>query len=599
MTAPPLDTDFDDVTAQLFRTPEGRRNPFPLYHRLRTLAPVRYSGAVDAWILTGYDDCRSAFRDPRLQKQFADAMDARSSTWRRRRALVWRGTTLLELDGAAHARLRRRISTLFTARAVEELRPAVEAIVDELVDGMATSGGGDLMEQLAFPLPVQVIGELLGVPRQDLEPFRERVLALTTMFEVGATPEQRDAADSALVECQKYFTELIGEKRARPGDDLMSRLVAEQAAASPGDRLDDDELNTLALLLFVAGFETTTNLIGNGVLALLEEPDQMMLLRQHPEQCTGLVDELLRYCGTVQVVNRFASEPVTFGEVTVPAGEVIFLMVGAANRDPDRYVDPERLDLTRTEVQPLSFGAGAHFCLGAALARLEIDVAFRRMATKFDVVRLDDAGLRQRDRLTLRGPAAVPLTLGASRFATPAAVAGRAEVTRPSGDDQFWRTSFRLGTEGGERPPGRGEVLALATLLGHVPLFATCEPADLTHLASTAYPIAFEPGEVLCAEGAEALDCYVVIEGEAEVTHGGTHLGVVGRDEIVGERGIIEDQPRSATVTATTHMLTYSIARDRLQILLDSDPGVAAHMRAIMRARYGPPQPVHDPARER
>jgi cytochrome P450 len=562
--------DFDAIATQLFRTPEGRRDPFPLYHRLRTLAPVRRSGSVGAWVLTGYDDCRSALRDPRLQKRYEQAMDARSSTWRSRPGQVWRTRTLLELDGAAHARVRRQVSSLFTPRAVESLRPAVEAIVDELLDGMAASGGGDLMDQLAFPLPVRVIGELLGVPPDDVPPFRERVLALTAIFEIGVPPEQRAAADAALAECQRYFSGLIGRKRDRPADDLISRLVTGADAASPADRLDDDELNTLAIVLFMAGFETTTNLIGSGVLALLEHPGQMSLLREHPERCTSLVDELLRHCGTVQIVNRYATEPVTFGEITVPAGDVIFLMIGAANRDPARYADPDRLDLTRADVHPLSFGAGVHFCLGAALARLEIDVAFRRIAARFDVMELEDGTLRQRDRLSLRGPAP-------------------AGASRPAGDDRFWRDTFRQRLEKAEGGPDPDEVAALSALLAHVPLFASCDPSALVHLASTAYPIAFEAGEVLCAEGDEAFDCYVVVEGEATVALQGSELGVVRADDVVGERGLIEGRPRSATVTAATHMLTYSIARDRLQALLDSDPDVAAHMRAIVRARYGPP----------
>jgi cytochrome P450 len=573
------------VVQELFHTPEGRRNPHPLYHRLRELAPVHRSDAVRAWLLTGYDDCRSALRDPRLQKRYEEYMDARSTRWRRRPALVWIGRTLVELDGSAHARLRRQVHRAFTPRTVEGLRPAVEAMVQELLDTMAASGGGDLMDQLAFPLPVRVIGRLLGVPEADLPGFREQILAVTTIFEVGATTEMRDAADAAVLECQDYFTRLIAGKRARPSDDLLSRLVTGEGSSTPDDRLDDEELNTFALLLFMAGFETTTNLIGSGVLALLDHPDQLHLLREHPDRCTGLADELLRHCGTVQVLNRYTTEPITFGEVTIPAGEQVFLLLGAANRDPLRYEDPDRLDLTRADIHPLSLGGGVHFCLGAALARLEIDVAFRRLAERFDLIELQGARLPHRDRLSLHGPASVPLTLG--RRGPVAASAAPGTVSRPAGDDRSWRDGLRSRLEKAATAADPVEVRALAALLGRIPLFAACHPTDLARLAATAYPIAFDEGDALCVQGDDSSDCHVVVEGEAAVTVDGEAVGIVRADEVVGERAPIERRPRSATVTATTHMLAYSISRERLDELMLSNPLVAAHMRTVLLERYG------------
>jgi cytochrome P450 len=578
------EVEAEAVVDELFHTPEGRRDPHPLYRRLRELAPVHRSDAVRAWLLTGYDDCHSALRDPRLQKRYEEAMDARSSRWRGRPSLVWRGRTLPELDGSAHTRLRRQVHRAFTPRTVEQLRPAVEAIIQELLDTMAASGGGDVMEQLAFPLPVQVIGRLLGVPSVDLPPFRDHILALTTIFEVGASPEVRDAADAAMLDCTDYFTKLIADKRAQPSDDLLSRLATGEGSASPDDRLDDEELNTLALLLFMAGFETTTNLVGSGVLALLDHPDQLCLLRDHPDSCVGLVDELLRYCGTVQVVNRYTTEPITFGEVTIPGGEQVFLMLGAANRDPLRYADPDRLDLTRTDIHPLSFGGGVHFCLGAALARLEIDVAFRRLVERFDLIELQGARLPHRDRLSLRGPASVPLTLG--RRGPVAASAAPGTASRPNGDDRSWRDAFRHRLENAATCPDPVEVRTLSALLGRIALFAPCRPTELARLAATAYPIAFDQGDALCVQGDDTSDCYVVVEGEAAVTIDGEPIGVVRCDEVVGERAPIERRPRSATVIATTHMLAYAISRERLDELLVSRPDVAAHMRMLLQARY-------------
>ena len=572
------------VVGELFHTPGGRRDPYPLNRRLRGLAPVHRSDVVRAWLLTRYDDCRSALRDPRLQKRYEEAMDAQSTRWRRRPALVWTGRTLVELDGSAHARLRRQVHREFTPRTVEGLRPAVEAIVQELLDNMVASGGGDFMEQLAFPLPVRVIGRLLGVPSADLPRFREQILAVTGVFEVSATSEMRDAADAAILECRDYFTRLIADKRARPSDDLLSRLVTEEGSATPDDRLDDEELNTLAVLLFMAGFETTTNLVGSGVLAVLDHPDQLRLLREHPEECTGLADELLRYCGTAQVLNRYTTEPITFGEVTIPAGERVFLLLGAANRDPLRYGDPERLDLTRTDIHPLSLGGGVHFCLGAALARLEIDIVFRRLVERFALIELRGARLPHRDRLSLRGPTSVPLTLG--RRGPAAASAAPGPVSRPADDDRSWRAAFCGHLENAATSLDPLEVRALSALLGRIPLFAACRPGELARLAATADSIAFDEGDALCVQGAESSDCYVVVEGAATVTIDGKPVGVVRADEVAGERAPIERRPRSATVTATTHMLTYAISRERLDELLVSRPNLAADMRMRLQARY-------------
>jgi cytochrome P450 len=573
----------ESVAFELFRTAEGRRDPYPRYHQLRELAPVHHSDAARGWLLTRYEDCRAVLRDPRFQKRYEEALDARSATWRRRPSLVWAGQTLLNLDGPAHARLRRRVFGWFTRRAVERLRASIEAMADELLDDLA--GGGDLMERVAFPLPVRVIGELLGVPRSELPPFRQRVLALTAAFEIGASREERDAADAATLECQAFFDRLIAEKRAHPGDDLLSLLTQpskDREKEKGGEMLTDEEIRTLAMLVFFAGFETTTNLIGNGVLALLDQPDQLKLLRDQPELCATLPDELLRHGGTVQLVSRFSTEDIVVGDTTIPAGEGVFPMLGAANRDPARYPDPDRLDVTRTDIRPLSFGAGVHHCLGAALALLETEIVFRKLVQRFDHIDLEGARPPHRDRLTLRGPMEVPLRLGG-----PAAPQAETLPARPAGDDAAWRTAYRRRVEETAAPPDAGELAARVGLLERIPLFAGCTRPELAMLATTAYPIAFDPGEMLCVEGADSPDCYVVAEGEAGVTIEGRQVAVVGADEVVGERGPIEDLPRAATVTATTHMITYAISRERLHQVMESNPAAAAAMKALVAERYG------------
>src|SRR6266540_3538373 len=216
----------ESIAVALLRTTEGRSHPYPLYHRLRELAPVHHSETAKGWMLTRYEDCKAALRDPRFEKRYEEALDARSRHWRDRPALVWAGTTLLNLDGPIHARLRRHVFRWFTRGSVEGFRPMVETLTDTLLDDLAGSGGGDLMERVAFRLPIAVIGELLGVPKEDLPPFRQRTLALTAAFELGVTREMLDAADAAAVECVAYFNDLIAEKRAQPpADDLISRLV--------------------------------------------------------------------------------------------------------------------------------------------------------------------------------------------------------------------------------------------------------------------------------------------------------------------------------------------------------------------------------------
>lgn len=579
----------ESVAAALLRTTEGRSNPYPLYHRLRELDPVHRSDAARGWLLTRYEDCKVALRDPRFEKCYEEALDARSGHWRDRPALVWAGKTLLNLDGPVHTRLRRHVFRCFTRGSVERLRPTVARLTDQLLDDLADSGEGDLMECVAFPLPIAVIGELLGVPAQDLAPFRRRTLALTGAFEIGATKEVLDAADTAAGECIAYFNALIADKRAHPGDDLISRLVRDADAAAGGaagdDALTDDEINSLATLLFFAGFETTTNMIGNGVLALLDQPEQLDLLRAHPERCRNLPAELLRHSGTVQLLNRFTTEDVIVGDTVIPAGEAVFPLIGAANRDPARYADPDRLDVTRTDIHALAFGGGVHHCLGAALAEMEIEIVFRKLTERFDFAELAEVRPPHRDRLTLRAPSEVSIRLGRRQ---PDRSDGEGVPARPIGDDVVWRAEYRRLSEQASGDGIDPEQLAdRVALLKRIPLFGGCSQSDLTMLAATAYPIAFDPGNVLCAQGADAAECYVVTEGEADVTIDGTVVATATADDVIGERGPIMDLPRAATVTATTHMITIAISRNRLHSVMESNSVAAGEMKKVLVAKYG------------
>jgi cytochrome P450 len=576
----------DAAVRDLFFTPEGRANPYPHYHRLREVAPVFRSTDLNAWLLTRYDDCKGALRDPRLEKHFVERLDARAPGWRARASLVWASEVLLNLDGPAHARLRRLVVREFTPRIVEGIRPRVEQMTDDLLDAMEQGGAGELMAEFAFKLPIAVIGTLLGVPPEDRPQFRELTQALTGVFELTATRAMLDAADAAVQECYAYFDRLIDARRADPQDDLLSRLVladaSEGLAEGEADRLTNAELQALSSLLFLAGFETTTNLIGNGVISLLAQPEQMDVLRAQPELSVNVADELLRHDGTIQLVGRHATTDIAFGDVTVPAGEGVLILIGAANRDPQRFADPDRIDFTRTKVQPLSFGGGVHFCLGAPLARMETEVVFRKLAQRFAAFELATDLPGHQDRLTLRAPTTVTLRLPNR----PVGAAPVALSARPAGDDRAWRAEYRRQLDGGANTVDDAERAARVALLGRVPLFRSCSAEALARIADTAYPLSFDVGEHLCVEGDEAPDLYVIAAGEAEVVMGGRPIATAGADDVVGERGLLLGTTRAATVTATSHLVAYAISRERLGEVLDSSPGLTEAMIAFVRARY-------------
>lgn len=606
----PARNDAEAIFGQLFLTPEGRSNPYPLYHQLREAAPVHRT-EQGMWLLSRYDDCWAAMRDPRLGKDYAMQIEQRfGPDWRKHPSLTAAEHSMLNTTGAEHMRLRKLVTKSFTPRMIENLKPIIERIVEQLLDPVAEAGGGNVLEQVGFPLPVTIIGEMLGIPEADRAQFRVLVRELVGILEMQPTAEQIASADAAQLSIRAYFLALIAEKRRRPGDDLLSKLANVEA---DGDRLTDDELVTLASLLFAAGFETTTNLFGNGLLALLRHPEQLALLRGDASLFANLPDELLRYDGTVQLVNRVTETSVEVGGVTIPAGETVFTLLGAGNHDPAHYPDPDRLDVTRTDIHPLTFGGGVHFCLGAALARAEIGITFRTLLRRFDHIELRGEEPRFQDRLTLRGLTSLYVECRTAPRARPSAAAVTAAVTsevkalaaagdfeerglRPqAGDasaDLRWRAELRqrIESEPARRdslPVQKGARLAAAVgLLLRNPLFERCTRQELEQLASTAYPMSFDPGDVLCAEGDESPECYLIEEGQAVVTIGRKGVRTVGVDAVVGERGVLLDTVRSATVTAMTHMITYAISRERLRALVDGNPAARTWMLEETHRRY-------------
>ena len=384
---------------------EGRENPYPRYARLREIAPV-VRADDGALVVTGYADCTTVVRDGRFAHLPADMLAFLGyPDWRERPALRQLFTSMLLLNPPEHTRLRRLVSSAFTARRVQTLRPVIERMVDDLLATM--SGEVDFIEAFAFPLPVDVIGELLGIPAGDRRQFQTLVRDWTMVLE-SITPDVLSRADPAAATIRDYLAGLLAERREHPRDDLLTALAQAQAA---DDRLTDDEVLATAALLFAAGFETTTNLLANGLVALLDHPGQLRLLAERPELTAPAVEELLRFDGPVQLSSRITTDPVELGGATIGAGERVVAYLGAGNHDPARFADPGQLRLDRADNAPLSFGGGIHYCLGSPLARLEAQIALPALVRRFPGLRLAGRPGR-RDSLTLKGFTSLPVRTG-------------------------------------------------------------------------------------------------------------------------------------------------------------------------------------------
>jgi cytochrome P450 len=366
---------------------------------------VLFTG-VPAWIVTGYAEVRELLAHPALVKiegggPHMDAMppDLQAAM----------NTHLLGTNPPDHTRLRRLVTAAFTARRVEALAPRIQEITDGLLDDLAADGAGgrpvDLVEGFGYPLPITVITELLGIPPGDRADFR-RWSSITANGTVYPPEVYVEAARSMV----RYVRDLIVAKRAEPRDDLLSALIAVHEG---GDRLSRDELTSMVFLLLVAGHETTVNLVVNGTSALLRHPEQLALLRAEPERLPGAVEELLRYDGPVQVtIPSVAAAPIEVGAVTIPAGEVVIPALLAADRDPARFPEPDRLDVTRAPTSHLAFGHGLHHCLGAPLARLEGRIAIGSLLARFPRLRLaDPADPARNPSLLMNGLVALPVVL--------------------------------------------------------------------------------------------------------------------------------------------------------------------------------------------
>jgi pimeloyl-[acyl-carrier protein] synthase len=394
---------------QLF-TPAMLADPYPTYRHLHSTHPVYHHAADGKWYLSRHADVAAALRNPLLSSAGVEQLRQRFPQPAMREICESMTHSMAHSDGQTHTRLRGLVSKAFTPPAVEAMAPRIQAIADELLDAVAGRGRIDVMRDLAIPLPVIVIAEMLGVPAAEREQFKKWSDEMAAIAG-SSKPETIAASLRARKEVAAYFAGVVAERRKQPRADLLSALALAEEA---GDRLSDAELYSNATLLLIAGNETTTNLIGNGTLALLQHPDQLAKLIQAPALMASAVEELLRYESPVQflITPRVTLAELLVGNVAIPKGSQVVLMLGAANRDPAEFPEPDLLDITRTPNHHLAFGAGPHFCLGAPLARLEVRITLGTLLRRFPRLRRAEGPVEFVGYAQFRGLKALPVVLG-------------------------------------------------------------------------------------------------------------------------------------------------------------------------------------------
>jgi cytochrome P450 len=402
-----IDKSFD----QHLLTPAYLADPYPYYHQLRCEAPVYWSEAMEAWLLTRYGDAEATLRDPRLVsgtriaaavRQLPEtvqpevqALEGHISTW------------MGFIDPPDHTRLRALVSNAFTPRMIRGLGPRIQTIVDELLDRVQEAGRMDLIADFAFPLPAIVIAEMLGLPPEDREQFKQ--WSNDVMAFLGTGRSRVDVARRAqqgVYALKDYLRGIFRQRRQLPREDLISALLVVE---EEGDRLSEEEMFGMCVFLLVAGHETTLALIGNGMLALLRNPEQKQMLQENPGLIDSAVEEFLRYDSPIQHQTRVAREDFELEGQRILRGDRVLPMLGAANRDPAQFADPDRLDIRRQPNPHLAFGYGIHFCLGAPLARLEGQIAIHTILRRLPRMQLTDGNLRWRVHTSMRHPELLPV----------------------------------------------------------------------------------------------------------------------------------------------------------------------------------------------
>ncbi len=397
-----------DVTNATFKA-----NPFPFYAQLRAEAPV-FPVTVPmptkqrAWLITRYSDVQDVLKDARFAKNPHNAMSPEQLKKKPWIPSMFKPLeqNMLDLDSPDHTRLRALVHKAFTPRLIEQMRDEIQTLTDELLDAAEPKGSMDLIADFALPLPLTIIGRILGVPAQDNEKFHHWTKTLLS----AGTKMNYFVVIPTIMSFMRYLKKLIKERRAHPKDDLVTALVQ---AKDGSDKLSGDEVLAMIFLLLVAGHETTVNLIGSGSLALLEHPDQLEKLRIEPAIIKPAIEELLRFvCPVEMATERYAREDITIAGTTIPRGELVLAVLGSANRDADYFDNPDSLDVTRENNKHLAFGLGAHYCLGAPLSRLEGQIAISTLIRRMPNLRLSiaPAQIRWRGGIILRGLEALPVS---------------------------------------------------------------------------------------------------------------------------------------------------------------------------------------------
>lgn len=391
--------------------PEVRANPYPFYHQLRSVEPVHWDEVAGCWVLTGYADIVAVLREPRFSKAqglkriFNRIPETEQATARPVFGMF--SKQMLFADAPYHTQLKGLVNKAFTPRVVEGMQAHIQEIVDELLAAVQPKGQMDIIHDFAFPLPVTVIAELLGLPREEHDKFKKWSDDFVAVLGAGhRAADLMEKARQSIIQYSDYVGALQAQHDRQPKDDLLGRLFTVE---EEGQMLDYQELVANSLLLLVAGHETTTNLIGNGLLALLRHPDQMKKLQTDPSLITTAIDELLRYDNPVQILWRYASEDIEVGGKRIGQGQLINLIIGAANRDPAQFPDPDRLDLGRSQGRHAGFGFGIHFCLGSALARLEGQIAINTLLQRMPRLRLETEALDWQENPIFRGLKSLPV----------------------------------------------------------------------------------------------------------------------------------------------------------------------------------------------
>ncbi|MEH2162867.1 MAG: cytochrome P450 [Nostoc sp.] len=392
---------------------EFRTNPYPTYHHLRSEEPLHRYFVDGDWVLTRYVDVKAVLKSgrvcshdkPELIKEKNQYLQGKQRNLNSLASISNR--LLFYMNPPDHTRLRGLVTKAFSLTVVEQMRPRIQGIVNELLGKVQNTGNIDIIADLASPLPVTVIGSMLGIPNEAQDQLHQWSNVLSRILDALVSLEEYEAMNQAINEFQEYLRTLVAEREKNPQPDLISGLIA---AREQGDKLSEEELLSTCILLFATGEETTVNTIGNGMLALLRHPEEMEKLKKEPTLIQNAVEEILRYDSPVQLTNRIVLENIEIGNQTIKAGEKILLCLGAANRDPAQFPDPDRLNINRSENNHLAFGDGIHYCLGATLARAQAQIAINTLLQQFPNLQLASDNLEWRKNLALRGLTSLPVT---------------------------------------------------------------------------------------------------------------------------------------------------------------------------------------------